>query len=198
MCGREGDGFKIAMATFDHSRPSVAAQGVGLAQGALELATDYALRRHAFGRPLLDHQGVQFKLAGLEAKVASARALTYQAAAAVDRHDPQLSKLASMAKLIATDAAMEATTETVQTLGGNGYLKSFPAERMMRDAKVLQIYEGANEIQRLVIARHMAREAAGRNSLWADYMPGAHGGIEHGQGADDGRERSPEQVGALA
>ncbi len=198
LIGREGDGFKIAMATFDHSRPSVGAQGVGLAQGAVELATDYALRRHAFGKPLLDHQGIQFKLAGLETKIAASRALTYQAAAAVDRQDPQLSKLASMAKLMATDTAMEATTEAVQVLGGNGYLKDFPAERMMRDAKVLQIYEGANEIQKLVIARHMARAATGRDSLWADFLPGARTGIEEGQGAQDRGERSSEQVGALA
>jgi alkylation response protein AidB-like acyl-CoA dehydrogenase len=198
LIGGEGQGFRIAMATFDHSRPSVGAQGVGLAQGAVELATDYALRRHAFGKPLLDHQGIQFKLAGLETKIAAARALTYQAAGAVDRQDPQLSKLASMAKLFATDTAMEATTEAVQVLGGNGYLKDFPAERMMRDAKVLQIYEGANEIQKLVIARHMAREGAGRDSMWADYLPGSRTGIEEGQGAQDGRDRSPEGVGALA
>jgi hypothetical protein len=93
---------------------------------------------------------------------------------------------------------MEATTEAVQVLGGNGYLKDFPAERMMRDAKVLQIYEGANEIQKLVIARHMARAATGRDSLWADFLPGARTGIEEGQGAQDRGERSSEQVGALA
>jgi alkylation response protein AidB-like acyl-CoA dehydrogenase len=175
MIGEEGQGFRIAMATFDHSRPTVAAQGVGLAQGALDLATDYALRRHAFGRPLAEHEGVQFKLAGLETKIAAARALTYQAATAVDEHRPDLSKLASMAKLFATDVAMETTTEAVQVLGGNGYLKEFPAERMMRDAKVLQIYEGANEIQKLVIARAMAKEAGAREPVWPEMMPGAEG-----------------------
>jgi alkylation response protein AidB-like acyl-CoA dehydrogenase len=163
------------MATFDHSRPTVAAQGVGLAQGALDLATDYALRRHTFRRPLLEHQGLQFKLAGLETKIAAARALTFQAATASDEGSPNLSKLASMAKLFATDVAMEVTTEAVQTLGGNGYLKDFPAERMMRDAKVLQIYEGANEIQRMVIARAMAKEAASREPVWPEMMPGAEG-----------------------
>jgi alkylation response protein AidB-like acyl-CoA dehydrogenase len=175
MIGEEGQGFRIAMATFDHSRPTVAAQGVGLAQGALDLATDYAMRRHAFGRPLAEHEGVQFKLAALETKVAAARALTYQAATAVDEHRPELSKLASMAKLFATDVAMETTTEAVQVLGGNGYLKEFPAERMMRDAKVLQIYEGANEIQKLVIARAMAKEAAAREPVWPEMMPGVDG-----------------------
>jgi alkylation response protein AidB-like acyl-CoA dehydrogenase len=106
MLGGEGDGFKIAMATFDRSRPTVAAQAVGLGQGAIDLAVDYALRRHAFGKPLLDHQGIQFKLAQMEAEVAAARALTFQAATFVDEGDPRLTKLASMAKLIASDAAM--------------------------------------------------------------------------------------------
>src|SRR3954467_3345641 len=173
LIGREGDGFRIAMATFDRSRPTVAAQAVGLGQGAVDLAVDCALRRHAFGEPLLGHQGIQFKLAQMEAEVAAARALTYQAATAIDDDDPRLTKLASMAKLKASDAAMRVTTEAVQVLGGNGYLKDYPAERMMRDAKVLQIYEGANEIQRLVIPRALAREARGRDPLWPECMPGA-------------------------
>jgi len=196
LIGREGDGFRIAMATFDRSRPTVAAQAVGLGQGAIELASDYAMRRHAFGRPLFDHQGIQFKLAGLEADVAAARALTYEAASMIDNDDPGLSKTASMAKLVASDTAMRVTTEAVQVLGGNGYLRDFPAERMMRDAKVLQIYEGANEIQRLVIARQMAKEAAGREPLFAACMPGSED-IDPGQGADDGKE-SPDAVGAMA
>src|SRR3954451_3535832 len=158
MLGGEGDGFKIAMATFDRSRPTVAAQAVGIGQGAIERAADYPLRPHASGKPLLDHQGIQFKLAGLEAEVAAARALTYQAAAMIDTGDKFLTKTASMSKMLASDTAMRVTTEAVQVLGGNGYLRDFPAERMMRDAKVLQIYEGANEIQKLVIARHMAKE----------------------------------------
>ena len=106
------------------------------------------MRRHAFGQPLLGHEGIQFKLAGMEAEVAAARALAYQAATFVDEGDPRMTKIAAAAKLVATDTAMRVTTEAVQILGGNGYLKEFPAERMMRDAKVLQIYEGANEIQR--------------------------------------------------
>ena len=193
LLGREGDGFRIAMATFDRSRPTVAAQAVGLAQGAIDLALDYATRRYAFGKPLLAHQGVQFKLADMEAEVAAARALTFQAATAVDEDDPRLTKLAAMAKMKASDAAMRVTTEAVQVLGGNGYLKDFPAERMMRDAKVLQIYEGANEIQRMVIARAMAKQAADREPMWPECMPGAEG-LAEGQGAH-GRA---EEVGAPA
>jgi alkylation response protein AidB-like acyl-CoA dehydrogenase len=187
------------MATFDRSRPTVAAQAVGLAQGAIDLALDYAVRRHSFGHPLMDHQGIQFKLADMETEVAAARALTFQAATAIDDDDPGLTKLASMAKLFASDTAMRVTTEAVQVLGGNGYLKDFPAERMMRDAKVLQIYEGANEIQRLVVARQLAQEAAGREPVWPECMPGAEG-VEAGQGAP-GPGAGPadeRQVGAMA
>ena len=173
LIGREGDGFRIAMATFDRSRPTVAAQAVGLAQGAIDLALDYAVRRHSFGRPLMGHQGVQFKLAEMETQVAAARALAFQAATAIDEDDPRLTKLASMAKMFASDTAMRVTTDAVQILGGNGYLKDFPAERMMRDAKVLQIYEGANEIQCLVIARKLAQEAAERDPVWPECMPEA-------------------------
>ncbi len=199
LLGREGDGFKIAMATFDRSRPTVAAQAVGIAQGAIDLATDYALRRYAFGKALMDHQGLQFKLAGMEADVAAARALTFQAATAIDTEDPHLSKLASMAKMKASDTAMAVTTEAVQVLGGNGYLKDFPAERMMRDAKVLQIYEGANEVQRLVIARAMAKQAAAREPLFPACMPGTED-IDEGQGApEEGDVRTePQAVGATA
>jgi len=200
VLGREGDGFKIAMMTFDRSRPGVAAQGVGIAQGAIDLALDYALRRHAFGRPIVDHQGIQFKLAGMEAEVAAARALTFQAATFVDEQDPRMTKLASMAKLIATDAAMRVTTEAVQVLGGNGYLRDYPAERMMRDAKVLQIYEGSNEIQRLVIARQMLRQAIDREPIWPECMPGAPG-VESGQevpGPEQQADTPHPTVGALA
>ena len=168
LLGEEGDGFRIAMQTFDTSRPTVASQAVGLGQGAIDLALDYARRRETFGAPLIEHQGVQFKLAGLEAKVAAARALAFQAATFVDEGDPRMTKLAAAAKLIASDVAMEASTEAVQVLGGNGYLKEFPAERMMRDAKVLQIYEGANEIQMLVIARKMVEEAEARGVIWTE------------------------------
>ena len=120
----------------------------------------------------MEHEGIQFKLAGMEADVAAARALTFQAAGAVDEDDPRLTKLASAAKLVASDTAMRVTTEAVQVLGGNGYLKEFPAERMMRDAKVLQIYEGANEIQRLVVARQMVKAAMERDPIWPESMPG--------------------------
>jgi alkylation response protein AidB-like acyl-CoA dehydrogenase len=171
LLGREGDGFRIAMRTFDRSRPGVAAQAVGVGQGAIDLALDYALRRETFGRPLLDHQGVQFKLAGLEAEVAAARALTFQAATFSEQGDPRTTKVVAMAKLMASDAAMRATTEAVQVLGGNGYLKDFPAERMMRDAKVLQIYEGANEVQQMVVARAMRKQAEGREPVWPECMP---------------------------
>lgn len=191
LIGREGDGFKIAMRTFDNSRPTVASQSVGVAQGAVDLALDYALRRHSFGEPLFSHQSIEFKLAGLEAEVAAARALAYQAATFVDEGDVRMSKISAAAKLFASDVAMRATTEAVQVLGGNGYLKDFPAERMMRDAKVLQIYEGANEIQTLVIAREMAKQASSREPIWPEAMPGAEG-IADGRGAP-----SPEdQVGS--
>ena len=168
LLGKEGGGFKLAMQTFDASRPAVASQAVGLGQGAVDLALDYARRRSTFGKPLIEHQGMQLKLARLEAKVAAARALAYQAATFVDEGDPRMTKLSAAAKLMASDVAMEATTEAVQVLGGNGYLREFPAERMMRDAKVLQIYEGANEIQLLVIARQMALEAEKRGVIWTE------------------------------
>ncbi|MCW3011576.1 MAG: Butyryl-CoA dehydrogenase, partial [Solirubrobacterales bacterium] len=126
---------------------------------------------------LIEHEGVQFKLAGLEARVAAARALAFQAATCVDEQDPRMTKLSAAAKLVASDVAMEATTEAVQVLGGNGYLKEFPAERMMRDAKVLQIYEGANEIQMLVIARQMVLEAEERGVIWEEAVA-AEGRVE--------------------
>jgi alkylation response protein AidB-like acyl-CoA dehydrogenase len=200
LLGREGDGFKIAMMTFDRSRPAVAAQGVGVGQGAVDLALDYSMRRHTFGQPLLAHEGVQFKLAGMEAEVAAARALAYQAATFVDEGDPRMTKIAAAAKLVATDTAMRVTTEAVQILGGNGYLRQFPAERMMRDAKVLQIYEGANEIQRLVIARQMLKQAAERDPIWPESMPGAPGVAsgESAPGPEEQQESPQEKAGAAA
>lgn len=191
--GAEGDGFRIAMQTFDASRPTVAAQAVGLGQGAIDLALDYARRRETFGKHLIEHEGVQFKLAGLEARIAAARALTFQAADGVDAGAAQMTKLAAAAKLVASDTAMEATTEAVQVLGGNGYLKEFPAERMMRDAKVLQIYEGANEIQMLVIARQMVAEAEERGVIWEEAVA-AEGRVQPANDAPSGRE----EVGATA
>ena len=196
LLGAVGDGFKIAMKTFDHSRPTVAAQSVGVGQGAIDLALDYALRRHAFGQPLFAHEGIQFKLAALEAEVAAARALAYQAATFVDEGNPRVSKISAAAKLFASDVAMRATTEAVQVLGGNGYLKDFPAERMMRDAKVLQIYEGANEIQALVIARQMLEQAQERDPIWPESMPGADG-IATGEEAPSPEEQR-EGAGAQA
>jgi alkylation response protein AidB-like acyl-CoA dehydrogenase len=199
LLGREGEGFKIAMMTFDRSRPTVAAQAVGVGQGAIDLALDYAMRRHAFGEPLIGHQALQFKLAQMEAEVASARALTFQAASFVDDGDPRMTKVSSMAKLIASDVAMRTTTEAVQVLGGNGYLKDFPAERMMRDAKVLQIYEGSNEIQHLVIARQMVKQAMGRDAVWPECMPGAPG-VSSGQeeASPDAGEPVRADAGAVA
>jgi alkylation response protein AidB-like acyl-CoA dehydrogenase len=200
LLGEEGDGFKIAMMTFDRSRPAVAAQAVGVGQGATDLALDYATRRHTFGQPLLGHEGVQFKLAGMEAEVAAARALTFQAASFVDEGDKRMTKIAAAAKLVATDTAMRVTTEAVQILGGNGYLKEFPAERMMRDAKVLQIYEGANEIQRLVIARQMLEQATSRDPVWPESMPGAPG-VATGESApspEEQKDAEQEPAGAAA
>ncbi len=190
--GEEGDGFRIAMMTFDRSRPVVAAQSVGVGQGAVDLALDYASRRRTFGHPLMEHEGIQFKLARMETDVAAGRALTYQAASAVDAGGEDMTKLAAMAKLVASDAAMRVTTEAVQVLGGNGYLKDFPAERMMRDAKVLQIYEGANEIQQLVIARQMVKLAGGRDPVWPQALPGS-AGVTTGEGEG---HASSEKVGA--
>jgi alkylation response protein AidB-like acyl-CoA dehydrogenase len=199
LLGKEGDGFKIAMMTFDRSRPAVAAQAVGVGQGAVDLALDYSMRRHTFGQPLLGHEGVQFKLAGMEAEVAAARALGYQAATFVDEGDPRMTKIAAAAKLVATDTAMRVTTEAVQILGGNGYLRQFPAERMMRDAKVLQIYEGANEIQRLVIARQMLKQASERDPIWPESMPGAPG-VASGESAPGPEEQkaSPQETAGAA
>src|SRR5436305_5965829 len=175
LLGRDGDGFKIAMRTFDHSRPTVASQSVGVAQGAVDLALEYSLRRHSFGEPLFSHQAIEFKLAELEAEIAAARALSYQAATFVDESNERTTKISASAKMFASNVAMRATTEAVQVLGGNGYLREFPAERMMRDAKVLQIYEGANEIQALVIARQMLKQASSRQPIWPEVMPGAEG-----------------------
>jgi alkylation response protein AidB-like acyl-CoA dehydrogenase len=177
----------------------VAAQAVGVGQGAVDLALDYSMRRHTFGQPLLGHEGVQFKLAGMEAEVAAARALSYQAATFVDEGDPRMTKIAAAAKLVATDTAMRVTTEAVQILGGNGYLRQFPAERMMRDAKVLQIYEGANEIQRLVIARQMLKQASERDPIWPESMPGAPG-VASGESAPGPEEQkaSPQETAGAA
>jgi alkylation response protein AidB-like acyl-CoA dehydrogenase len=155
LLGSENDGFGIAMATLDRSRLGVAAQAVGIAQGATDYAAAYASERRQFGKPIASFQGIQFKLAEMETRTAAARELLYRACAKVDIHDPDMGKYSSMAKLFASDTAMWVTTEAVQVLGGYGYVSEYPVERMMRDAKITQIYEGTNEIQRLVIARSL-------------------------------------------
>jgi alkylation response protein AidB-like acyl-CoA dehydrogenase len=158
--GDEGEGFKIAMRVLDHSRPGIAAQALGIAEGAFDLARRYARDRRQFGKPIADFQGVQFMLADMATQVEAARSLTYAAGDALDRKRPDINVSSSMAKLFASDTAMRVTTDAVQILGGYGYLRDFPAERMMRDAKITQIYEGTNEIQRLVIARELLKETA--------------------------------------
>jgi alkylation response protein AidB-like acyl-CoA dehydrogenase len=155
LIGDVHQGFKVAMATLDRSRLGVAAQALGIAQGATDYAAAYARERRQFGQPINAFQGIQFKLADMETQCAAARELLYQACAKVDRGDPDLGKYSAMAKLFCSDVAMRVTVEAVQVLGGYGYVKEYPVERMMRDAKITQIYEGTNEIQRLVIARTM-------------------------------------------
>jgi len=157
LIGAENEGFKVAMATLDRSRLGVAAQAVGIAQGATDYAADYAKERQQFGKPIAAFQGIQFKLADMESRTAAARELLYRAASKVDARAKDMGKYSAMAKLIASDTAMAVTTEAVQVLGGYGYVNEYPVERMMRDAKITQIYEGTNEIQRLVIARTMTR-----------------------------------------
>ncbi|HEV8249560.1 MAG TPA: acyl-CoA dehydrogenase family protein [Gaiellaceae bacterium] len=161
LLGEEGEGFRIAMRILDHSRPGVAAQGLGLAQGATDYALEYARSRETFGKPLSEHQLIQAKLADMETACQAARGLLYTFGQMVDDgvDGPELTKASAMAKLFCTDTAMWVTTEAVQILGGYGYIKEYPVERMMRDAKITQIYEGTNEIQRLVIAREMLRES---------------------------------------
>jgi alkylation response protein AidB-like acyl-CoA dehydrogenase len=153
LIGTENEGFKVAMSTLDRSRLGVAAQAVGIAQGATDYAAAYAKERQQFGKPIASFQGIQFKLADMESRTAAARELLYRACAKVDAKEKDMGKYSSMAKLFASDTAMWVTTEAVQVLGGYGYVSEYPVERMMRDAKITQIYEGTNEIQRLVIAR---------------------------------------------
>ncbi len=153
LIGQAGEGFKIAMRTLDRSRLGIAAQALGLAQGATDYAVAYARERIAFGQPLIDLQGIQFKLADMETRCAAARELLYRAAAKAERGERDLGKYSAMAKLFCSDVAMEVTVDAVQVLGGYGYVTEYPVERMMRDAKLTQIYEGTNEIQRVVVAR---------------------------------------------
>jgi alkylation response protein AidB-like acyl-CoA dehydrogenase len=160
LLGEEGEGFKIAMRILDRSRPGVAAQGLGLAQGATDYALEYAKTRETMGKPIGEHQLVAAMLADMETKCEAARGLLYKFGAAVDEgiEGSELTKLSAMTKLYCTDVAMEVTTDAVQVLGGYGYISEYPLERMMRDAKITQIYEGTNQIQRLVIAREMLKE----------------------------------------
>jgi alkylation response protein AidB-like acyl-CoA dehydrogenase len=155
LIGTEGKGLSIALATLERTRLGAAAQAVGIAQGATDYANAYAKERIAFGKPINELQAIQFKLADMETRTAAARELLYKACAMADRSEPGLGKYTSMAKLFASDAAMWVTIEAIQVLGGYGYVSEYPVERMMRDAKITQIYEGTNEIQRLVIARAM-------------------------------------------
>ena len=155
VIGDPEKGLSVALGVLERTRLGAAAQAVGIAQGATNYANQYAKERITFGKPIHEHQGIAFKLAEMEARTAAARELTYRAAAASDRDEPGLAKLTSMAKLIASDTAMWVTTEAVQVLGGYGYVSEYPVERMMRDAKITQIYEGTNEIQRIVISRAM-------------------------------------------
>jgi alkylation response protein AidB-like acyl-CoA dehydrogenase len=157
LIGGEGRGLPIALATLERTRLGAAAQAVGIAQGAIDYANAYAKERIAFGKPINALQAIQFKLADMETRTAAARELLYRACAAADRGEPGLGKWTSMAKLFASDTAMWVTVEAIQVLGGYGYVNEYPVERMMRDAKITQIYEGTNEIQRVVIARAMSR-----------------------------------------
>jgi alkylation response protein AidB-like acyl-CoA dehydrogenase len=156
LVGKEGEGFQIAMMTLDRSRPAIGAQAVGISQGAFDVALDYARQRRQFGRPIIDNQAVGFMLADMDMRIRAARHLVYEAHAMADRQDPELTYLAAAAKCFASDVAMQVATDAVQVLGGYGYIKEFPAERYMRDAKITQIYEGTNQIQRVVMAKRLA------------------------------------------
>ena len=157
--GEVGEGFAAAMHTLDRSRPTIGAQAVGVAQGALDYAVGYMKERRTFGRPLSDNQGLQWMAADCAMRIEAARGMVYKACAMVDEGDPtgELSMMGAMAKAFASDVAMQVTTDAVQFLGGYGYTDEFPVERMMRDAKITQIYEGTNQIQRMVIAKHLFR-----------------------------------------
>ncbi len=156
MIGSEGEGFKIAMSTLDGGRNGIAAQAVGIAQGAMEEAVSYAKSREQFGRPIADFQAVAFMLADMSTRIEAARLLTYQAAYLESAGLPY-GQASAMAKLFASETAMEVTTNAVQVFGGYGYTRDYPVERFMRDAKITQIYEGTSEVQRLVISRYLLK-----------------------------------------
>ncbi len=161
LLGREGMGFIIAMKTFDVSRPGVAAQALGIAEGALEEALKYTYQRHQFGKNIISFQGIQWMLADMATQIEAARALIYEVADMIDKGETKnIGHLSAMAKLFASDVAMRVTTDAVQLFGGYGYMREYPVEKMMRDAKITQIYEGTNQIQRNVIAAHLVKQAA--------------------------------------
>lgn len=158
VLGGVGRGFFVAMENFDHSRPGVGAQALGIAQGAYEEAIRYAKNRIQFGEPIVSQQAIKFMLADMATQIEAARCLIYQTAKMIDNGAKKYSKESSMAKMFASDMAMKVTTDAVQILGGYGYMKDYPVEKMMRDAKITQIYEGTNQIQRIVIAQELIRE----------------------------------------
>jgi alkylation response protein AidB-like acyl-CoA dehydrogenase len=174
--GKEGIGFANAMMTLDRARPGVASQAVGLAQGAFEWAVRYASERQQFGQSVMSFQANQFTLSDMAIQIEAARQLVYTAARAIDAGLPNVSKLAAMSKVFATDTAMKVTTDAVQMFGGYGYCKDYPIEKYMRDAKITQIYEGTNQIQRVVIGRALTREAdqiAGHLAVKVEHFPKA-------------------------
>jgi alkylation response protein AidB-like acyl-CoA dehydrogenase len=162
LIAKEGMGFIVAMRTLDMSRPGVAAQGLGIAAGALEEAIQYSRQRHQFGKPISSFQGVQFMLADMATQVEAARCLVYQSARYIDGGAKDIAKISAMAKVFASDVAMRVTTDAVQILGGYGYMREYPVEKMMRDAKITQIYEGTNQIQRDEIAHALTKEAVSK------------------------------------
>lgn len=162
LLGKEGQGFIIAMRTLDKSRPGIGAQALGIAQGAFELATEYAQKRVQFSGPLTSLQAIQFILADMATEIEAARGLVYQTARMIDRGVRNFTKESAMCKLFASDVAMRVTVDAVQVFGGYGYMRDYPVEKFMRDAKITQIYEGTNQIQRLVIASNLIREMASR------------------------------------
>jgi alkylation response protein AidB-like acyl-CoA dehydrogenase len=157
LIGEEGQGFSIAMKTLDYSRPIIGAQALGIAQGAFDVAASYATERQQFGKRIADFQAIQFMLADMQMKIEASRLLVYKALTLCDAGDPRTTSWSAMAKCFASDSAMAVTTDAVQVLGGYGYVREYPVERFMRDAKITQIYEGTNQIQRIVIARELLK-----------------------------------------
>jgi butyryl-CoA dehydrogenase len=156
--GMPGRGFLIAMDNFDHSRTGVGAQALGIAQGAFEEALHYATKRIQFGQPIIAQQAIKFMLADMATQIEAARSLIYNAAATIDSGEKKISKCSAMAKYFASDVAVKVTLDAIQVMGGYGYMKDYPVEKMLRDAKITQIYEGTNQIQRIVVAQELIRE----------------------------------------